>query len=154
SPQLGEPRTAQVRSLETQPIASAVGAESSWPELEARRTIEPEPRPSLSDSSLSVSSISASPLRTFDTRRVTNGNGKGGARPDIRPRSEPLRTASAVPPRQTMTPRPPARIGAPSASPVSPLTPPPAAPQQAALTPTPASFSAPPAAPAAQAGDE
>jgi hypothetical protein len=158
SPQLGEPRAAQARSLDMQPVASAVGAESpsSWSEPDARRTIEPEaPRPPapFNESTLApAASLGATPLRAFETtRRVTNGNG-GGGRTELRPtpiaRPEPLRPAVAAPPRPTVTPRPPARIAAPSIAPLPP-SPPPAAvapPPPPAFSPPPASFPAPPVA--------
>jgi hypothetical protein len=163
SPQLGEPRAAQSRSLDMQPVASAVGAEQSWPELDTRRMTEPEPpRPPLNEPTLApVANLGATPLRPFETtRRLTNGNGGGGraeARPTPIARPEPLRTAVAAPPRPTVTPRPPPRLASPSAAPLTPslaAAPPPPPPAYAAPAPPmvfsppqpPAAFPAPPPA--------
>ena len=74
SPQLGEPRRGAARDrsrCSRLPRPSAPSRSRPGPSWRRRRTIESEPRPSLSEPGMApVSSITASPLRSFETRRA------------------------------------------------------------------------------------
>jgi methyl-accepting chemotaxis protein len=111
SPSLGEPRVA-ARNIEMQPVAAAVGAETQapWSGLEQRR----QPAAEFAGEAPRATAFAGNDeagigARSIEARRST-GN---GARPSPAPRGEPLRAMPVSAPRQTVTPRPPARIPAP-----------------------------------------
>jgi hypothetical protein len=111
------------RNIEMQPVAAAVGAESrAWSGVEQRRQATPEftaEPPRTAATAFAGGEEPGSP-RSIEARRSTS-NG-GAPRSDFRASPtpaarEPMRVVPAAPPpRQTVTPRPPARIPGPEAA--------------------------------------